>query len=142
MNEIDDILKRLANLEVQESPNEKWTDWTPTLSGWSVNPTNTVYRYRLSGKTCTLVIRQGADGTSDSPTTTLSLPFTAATITNMAWVGTGTGRDNGNYTTSPVVGIILSAGTVITFYPGASLGIWTATGGKRIGAMTIVYEIA
>jgi hypothetical protein len=63
-----------------------WSNWSPTLTGFSANPTNSVYRYIQYGKTVFIAINQGTNGTSNAATFTISLPVTAATITNMQWV--------------------------------------------------------
>jgi len=119
-----------------------WKDWTPTLTGWSSNPTNTVYRYLKKGKTVMLVIRQAAVGTSDSTAVTFTLPFTAATITNMVWTGYGIGVDNNVVLTTPIRGDIPSAGTGVTLYKDFSAAAWTNSGNKRIATFTITYEAA
>jgi hypothetical protein len=120
-----------------------WDNWTPTLTGFSANPTNSVYRYSLNGKVCTLAIRQGANGTSNATTFTISLPFTAATITNMLWMApTAAIVNNGATPTTSGMAQIASAGTTMELFIDQNNGAWTAANGKRVKGMQIVYEIA
>lgn len=115
-----------------------WQVWIPTPTGYSSGPTNTFYRYRKNGTSCTLIIRQGGVGISNADPTTLTLPFTAATITNAAWSTIGPATDNGGAVAA--VGFIVSGGTVITFYKDVSFVAFTTSGNKRIVEMTITYE--
>ena len=119
-----------------------WIDWSPTLTGWSADPTDTVYRYLLNGNTCTLAIRQTTVGTSNSTEASLTLPFTAATIANHYWVGWGRGMDNSGILATPVMALIASNATSIVFYPSAAGSTWTASNNKGIYTMAITYEIA
>lgn len=120
-----------------------WLDWVPTLTGFSSNPPTNVCRYHMSMSTMEFFVRQLTDGTSNLTTFTASLPFTARTITNMAWGGAGVVSDNGTLQTTPGVIRILSAATVMdvykTFTPGSA---FTAAGGKRLAQMNVAsYEI-
>lgn len=118
------------------------TTWSPTLTGWSANPANGVYRYALTGKLCTLFIRQPTAGTSNNTATSMTLPFTAATITNHQWIGYGQGIDNGSTLTTFILAAISSAGTSVTFYTNAAGAAWTNSGNKYIAGCTITYETA
>jgi hypothetical protein len=89
-----------------------WFNWSPTLTGWSPNPSNTVYQYRCDGAAIQLSIRQATAGTSTNATHTLSLPVTAATITNMSWQNPCRATDSGTNQTGVLV--IASAGTAVS----------------------------
>lgn len=121
-----------------------WQTWTPTLTGFSSNPANTSYRYRKVGKTVELALSQGTNGTSNSTAFTISLPFTAATITNMTWVSPpALVVDNGTFSTSVLgVGFINSGATTMIVSRDANGAGFTASGGKRITQMSITYETA
>lgn len=118
-----------------------WTNWTPTVTGFSVLPTNTVYLYRRMGNTVELNIRQGANGTSNSTSFTISLPFTAATITNMVWVSSAYYAINNNAGTSGI-GTIASGATVISFGSDFAGSVWNANNGKRVTSCFISYQCA
>lgn len=119
----------------------QWFNWAPTITGYSVNPTNANYRFMINGRSCTLVIREATAGTSNATTTTYTLPVTATTIASMLWSGMGSGTDNSATLTTPVMGIILSAGTTLQMFKDTASNAWTNANGKRIGAITIIYEI-
>jgi len=116
-----------------------WKDWTPTLSGFSVDPTKSTYRYSRIGKWVALSITQIGNGTSNATTFTISLPFTAASgaiglaaIVNNSSDGMGLSR------------ITSTDYTVLSIHAGLSIsyGAWTATGAKACRYTTIIYEAA
>lgn len=118
--------------------------WGPSLTGFSVNPTNSDYSYILNGKMCTVFIRQGGAGTSNATGFTVSAPFTAATRSNALWGNSlFTTTDNGVDQTTPGVIYIASAGTVFTLAK-TTAGVaasWTGSSTKRADGQ-ITYEIA
>lgn len=89
-----------------------WFNWSPTLAGYSANPTNTVNRWKsLGGNDILIAIRQSGAGTSNNTTHTATLPVTAATITNMQWLGDGGGLDNSAICVGQLM--VASAGTTV-----------------------------
>lgn len=139
LNRLDRELRRLKTFEIPFPV--VWKDWVPTITGFSVTPAGGLYRYAVIGKMCHVCIRQPNTGTSNATTFTISLPLAAATITNMVWVGFGVGYDNGAQLAVPALAQIASAGTVITFFASAGGTVWTASGGKSIGALGMSYEL-
>ena len=119
-----------------------WQNWTPTLSGWSSNPANGVYRYKQIGKLVHLAIRQPTDGTSNATTKTISLPVTAATITNMVWDGTCRVVDIGVSSTTFGLIEVASAGTTASLFTNANGAAWTNTGNARVPSASVIYEAA
>lgn len=117
-----------------------WFNWTPTLTGFSADPTSTVYRWRAYGQTCKCFIRQGATGTSNATTFTISAPVTAATITNMQWGVLASVTDNSVFLTTPGAVRILSAGTVFDVFKDSSLAAFTNSGTKRVYSANIEYQ--
>lgn len=119
-----------------------WTTWSPTLTGFSADPTSSVYRYKKIGRTVHLVIRQGSAGTSNSTSFTISLPFTAATIANMQWINAiGYSEDNGARFDGAYCSIS-SAGTVLNLFTSTGkASAWTAASTKRANC-EIIYEAA
>lgn len=116
-----------------------WFNYSPTLTGFSSNPTNTVYRFKMNGKEVILFVRQANSGTSNANTFTITLPVTAATISNALWVGAGSGVDNTVVLTTPVFITISSAGTTASIFKDFSSAVWTTSNGKR-ATFTITYE--
>lgn len=133
---INDVLPTLS------PPSAEWVNWTPTLSGWSVLPTNAVYRYCQIGKLVTCVIRQPTAATSNSTTTQITAPVTAATIDNGFWSSFHAYTDNGTNSTTPGLVDIASAGTILNFYTNWNGGGWTNSGTKRVAECVITYEAA
>ena len=116
------------------------TSWPPTQVGFSSAPTNSVYNYTVSGKTVTLFISQSTDGTSNSATFTISLPFKARTLTNMRWLGIGNAYVAGASDSTPTMLSILSGGTTLSVLRNWGAGTFPTSGGKRLSSGTITYE--
>lgn len=121
-----------------------WLGYAATCLGFTATvPTNTVYRYNLIGKKCTVMVRQITAGTSNSAEFNISLPFTSATITNGSWTSTGWGLvDNGVVQTAACYVDISSNSSVMAIYKDGAGTAMTASGGKRLNETTITYEIA
>ncbi len=128
------------------SPNgfPQWFNWTPTLGGFSANPTSSVYRFNVIGRQVNIALAQGVDGTSNSTGFTITAPIVPATVTNANWLGTAPRcSDNGTIQTVPCLGDMVSASNVITFRKtsGSPAASWTAALGKRVNCFSISYEI-
>ncbi len=111
--------------------------YAPTLVGWSATPTTQFARFSVVGNICTLFV--GANGTSNSATTTATAPIAK----NSGAGGNApfcpvTVKDSGTYATGRCY---FSSTTVITFGPSATSDAWTASGTKDIYATPIAYEI-
>lgn len=120
-----------------------WQTWTPTVTGFSSVPTNSSYRYKRIGKSVTLSINQGTNGTSNATTFTISLPIQAATVTNHTW-GAAISQlvNGGSVPGSPGLAQIDSGATVLGLFSTSAGASWTSSGGKRIIGLVITYEIA
>lgn len=117
--------------------------WVPALVGYSVDPSSAVYEYMIRDNYCEAWINEGADGTSNATNLTLTMPFTSATLTNMAWPGFGFGRDNGTALTTTVrLNLGSNSATLNALPNGASSSTWTNVNGKRIVTGYIKYAIA
>jgi len=118
-----------------------WFAFAPTITGFSANPTSAAYRYKILGNTVYFVFVQGGAGTSNATTFTISLPVAAKTISNAQWFcNTAPVQDNGVLLTTPGLGIVPSAATVLTLYSRSDLQAWTAANGKYSSGI-IIYEI-
>lgn len=115
--------------------------WTPTITGFSSNPTNSVYRYHLIGKKCTAYVRQATAGTSNSTAFTISAPFTAATITNMIWFTRAIATTDNGVIGNNGLASIASGGTSFTITKDDSSTAFTNSGSKGTN-FTLTYEIA
>lgn len=142
MIDLQEILEKIQPF-VLGWAHPNWQNWTPTLTGWSSDPTNAVYRYLLMGKIFFFTIRQLTPGVSSSGTTSLTIPFTPATITNQVWVTTCIYEDNGIPAATFGRAIIGSGVNSIVFGIDAKTsGGFTPTGNKRIAACDGFCEIA
>ena len=115
-------------------------NWTPTLTGFSANPTNTVYRFSLVGRKCSIDVRQGTSGTSSTTAFTISLPITAVTLSNAAWTAAGQGVDNGGILPPAIMISFSSGATVANLYTNFAGAGWTAANGKS-ASFQMSYEI-
>lgn len=122
--------------------------WTPSsITGFSANPANALYRYHKVGKLVTLDIRMPNNGTSNSTSFRIALPFAARSdISNMVWTGFARVVDNTSVLTTPGALLVDPATSTTELIVqkdfGSSASTWTASGGKRIVGGTITYEAA
>jgi hypothetical protein len=120
-------------------------NWNPTLAGFSINPTSTLYYYRVFYKDVTIRSRQGANGTSNATNFTMTTPFTTQSITNGAWQNVAFPVfDNGAVTTTPGMVQITSASSTIALskLTDGSSSAWTNVNGKRVGYFELNFPIA
>ena len=115
-------------------------NYSPTFTGFSSNPSNTVSRFSIIGNKCFLSHAEGIAGTSDSTGFTITLPITAATISNQIWHNSADATDNSTHLTTPARVQISSAGTTAVIYKDFSGANWTNSGNKK-AEFQIVYEI-
>lgn len=116
-----------------------WFSYTPTLVGFSADPTNTLYRFRVEGSALFLYVRQATNGTSNATNFTVSLPVNTVTLVNSSFQVLGSGVDN---TALIAGGVLVTAGSAvsaITLFTNAALAVWTNSGGKR-ASFQIWYE--
>ena len=114
-----------------------WFNYTAVVTGFSVDPTSMSSRYSINGNRCTVIHWEGASGTSNATTFTVSAPTPASasalsTVEEAAYV-----MDNGAAAAGSLR--VNASGTVINVYK-AALGAFTASGSKR-ASFTCFYEI-
>ena len=119
-----------------------WFAWSPTLTGYSANPTNAVYRFTVNGTLLNFIIREAGNGTSNAATLTISTPVTAKVYSGALWGGAAAYVDNGSASTVYGRWVIGSGESALTFgvNPTASGG-FTSSGSKRISFCQGFYEI-
>lgn len=131
-----------ANLINTPIYNTRRLSWAPAPTGYSAVPTSAVYEYMITNNFLEIFLREGANGTSNGTGVTMTAPFTAAALTNMAWDGFGYGIDNTAALTTTVRLDITSASGTISAYPnGSASATWTNSGGKRIATGYMKYAI-
>lgn len=116
--------------------------WSPTVTGFSTPPTGAIYQYTRVGKFVTMFITQPNNATSNATTFTISLPFTALTLTNMQWVVVAPQVVDSGTTSGPGLAVINSGGTTMSILKTAAGAAFTASGNKRVPALTMTYETA
>lgn len=119
----------------------RWLNWTPTLTGFSANPTSTIYNYRVVRNMCTVNLSQGVSGTSNSTAFTATAPWTAITLTNFNFIGGASSVDNGVAQTLQSRVLVANATNTITAQKDWAGAAWTASGGKRVQPAQTTYQI-
>jgi len=122
----------------------QWEAWVPVVTGYSADPSNTIYRYCRIGNLVILSMSEGANGTSDAATTNYSLPVNAKATANYAVTGTVPAIvDNGAGLADGVWYVGADAPTVVSVWKNGLSG-WTASGAKRafVYRVIIMYEAA
>lgn len=115
--------------------------WSPTIVGFSANPTNTSYTYSIDGRWCTATVRQITPGTSNSGTFTISAPYTAMTLNNGAWTTRVPGcQDNGVYSYTAIAYILQNTNSIVVNKDDSGTA-FTASGAKHAN-FTLMYPIA
>lgn len=125
----------------QEYGFPSWFNWSPTIGGFSANPTNTAYRFNIVNNWVTCLIRQNTEGTSNATTLTITLPVTPATVTNGVWnYASGIATNNSAALTTPALFVIFSGSATMQCFKDISTAAWTNSGTKRINGV-VGYEI-
>lgn len=112
-------------------------NWTPTLVGWSANPTTTANRWTAVGRLCMITISQGANGTSNATGHTASLPVSSSGLVSPAVAFRGV--DNGT-TQTGVATVSALTPTVVNLACIIATGVNTNSGNNRVIGCQISYE--
>lgn len=110
-----------------------WADqsWTPTFTGFSVDPTIAHARYTTIGKTCTIWLR-ATGGTSNATTFTFTLPFTVSANITTDNSFPIRAQDNSVLGATPGLARISASSNVVSLDTNYNSGAWTASGGKGV----------
>ena len=118
----------------------RWLTYTPAITGYSANPTNTMYQYQVTGDIVRLHLNELGAGTSNATTKTYSVPFTSRNVAGQAWryvlpipFDNGAAKAVGEavlVVNSSVISMFLSAG-----------GVWTASGSAALYTCDGQYQI-
>jgi parallel beta-helix repeat protein len=115
---------------------EIYGQFTATLTGCTTSPTMSIH-YSVSDRAVTLSLTQDVSGTSNSNTMTLTgLPVFLTPLANRYCGFRGVNSGIAEFCT----GIVAPSG-VISFFRGADLGSWTASGLKGISQYSAGYTI-
>lgn len=117
-------------------------NYTPTFTGFSVDPTNFISRGRVDGNYMSLDFKAATSGTSNATTCTLTAPIASKNLTNAEWAALMFDTvDNTTVLGIPGVAVIAPNTTTINCYPTTARGLWTALNNKRMGFSNLRYEI-
>jgi hypothetical protein len=100
-------------------------DWSPTYGGFSTPPSGGVNRYCVQDKICNFYTMPTVNGTSNSATYTITLPFVAK---NLQVIPLNSTIDNG--VTAAGGQLVTTTGSNIATISKVT-GAWSATGAKR-----------
>jgi hypothetical protein len=139
---IDGSSNTLTNISSSSIVTGAWQAWSPSFTGFSVNPSGGLYYYQIIGKIVIVTIKMPSNGTSNSSGFTISLPVTAVTRTNAEWVGNAQIVDNGSVPSTPGLMDITSGGTTMSILRDYAGNAFTSSGGKRLAVGMIIYEAA
>lgn len=116
-------------------------DWTPSFTGFSVNPTG-VHSYSMYFKKMFVDVRHATNGTSNAVSFYMSMPFTPLTLANAKWTGSGQFVDNGTVGATPAL-CVINSGVARIDSSRAWTGTddWTNAGNKRMASMSMNCDI-
>ena len=116
------------NLRHEPTESSRWMSWTPTITGYSANPTDTSYNYRIYGQgEYEVNMSEDTAGTSNATTKTYTMPFIANSKTYLPLVSP---QDNGSLQAAGLMRINAAANTSDAFL--SAFGAWTASSTARI----------
>lgn len=116
-------------------------NYTPTITGYSANPTTVGYTYQTMGNTIEVTLSEGTNGTSNATTTTYTGPVPSSNIgANGQWQVTAAIVNSGATVNTAALGRILANTNVINVFTDFGGTGWGATLGKRIRSLTILYQ--
>lgn len=115
-------------------------NYTPTHGGFSAAPASGIYKFAVKGKTCIVIVRDTAAGTSNATSFTISTPVTSKNTTNYYSGSHAQVQDNGTYSFARVY--IPHNSAVITYQKTANNDTAFTASGNKSGEFTLTYEIA
>ncbi len=109
----------------------QWVDYggTSTIVGWSGTPTANIW-YKKIGNL--VFVMFAISGTSNSTSTTFSLPYTSVNSTGARVTVSGRGMDNGSWLLNPAMIYMEPNLSVLTVYKDLGANGWTASGNKQV----------
>lgn len=115
-----------------------WFNYTVTWGGFSSDPTSVTSKFSVVGRMCHVQILPTGVGTSNSQSTTISLPIAA--VTRQDGIPGGMAQDNGTSQTTTAVVNVAAASATASVYPAPNQGNWTNSGNK-LAQLSFFYQI-
>lgn len=140
LNALNDNFNQLEKKSAEDQKtaahsNGTWTDYTATLSGWSVTTTKET-RYTVINNTVMVWVH--IDGTSNSTSASISLPFPAKqSIIQLVRTWDGSNECIGKAT------VTINTSTLSVTHgsaTGSFFNNWSASGQKQIASLMFIYE--
>lgn len=119
-------IKAAAGIDFTKLASAAWSAWSPTLAGFSANPSLTT-RWQQIGKWATLMIAESSAGTSNAGTFTLTLPFTPKSTQTIGGVRI---KDNGGYSLTQGAITFTAGNTTASIFRDMQGTAFTSSGGK------------
>lgn len=114
-----------------------WFNYTTTWGGFSTNP-NGQFRFSIIGNTCTVAYDDATAGTSNSTSTSFTLPVAAVkSVSNFDMIYY---KNNSSNSSTPGHLISNTNSTTVDAYTSFFQGSWTASGAKDIYPEIFSYE--
>lgn len=119
----------------------QWFNYDETQTGYSVDPTDGVCRFRVEGRTVFYNLARLTNGTSNANTNEASLPITAKALTGYYSGGWAIGVTTGPTTRSTDCRWYVTSGATVAKFALADSAIGWATSGDKNAIAMIIYEI-
>jgi len=118
-----------------------WFNYTATPTGFSVQPTGIVAKFKLSGKSCYVIHFEAGNGTSNANTFTVPLPVSAKDSGAFTIVAAGRAVDNGATVNTAAVWLD-AANSVdeVKILKEPGVAVWTTSGDRR-ASFQMFYDI-
>jgi len=115
-------------------------NFAATFTGFSSDPADNTFIFKIVGKFCHYKWTMDTDGTSNATTFTITVPIASVNVAHLQYFNPAVVRDNG---ANVAIGIafLSSNDSTISFYQSA-FGAFTNSGGKRAQGGMIVYRYA
>jgi len=112
--------------------------FTTTFTGFSANPSTSIFYFKLDAFLFSFYYVDGSDGTSNSTGLTFTIPVNAKRSLNQA--GIITAKDNGTISSTPGHLTTTANSKTVNAYKVFSQGVWTSSAAKNIFMPVISFE--
>lgn len=113
----------------------RFLSYTPVYTGFSADPGTIVSSYKLIGSVCFYSLAEGANGTSNATSKSVTLPFTVATGGSSLFITTIV--DNG--TQAYGKHLLVAGNATTTSYPAVNTANWTGSGNCRLAPDGVMF---
>ncbi len=117
----------------------RWLSYTPTRTGYSANPTNSVYEYYTDENVLKIMFSENTAGTSNATTKTYTAPFTSLSTSNYQYNPALPGPTDNGATVAAGFVYIGNNTNIMSFHKSTNAA-WTASGGCLMGRFMIEFR--